>query len=214
MADAFGDLLAVDNSLIRKFGRVLVAVQDYSEPVPDSFYDENGLPVLPETAKQLGFITTDGVTQGKAVSATDTTMLQWVDPVRSDLESVVKTLACSFGEATNAWVRAVYEGKQVSDFPASAKAPWSFDDGEFVDFPYYRLWLLAADGVGDQAFYRVEYHPYAKVTSTTDRTLARANPETIGFTFGIFKDPATGTAQITNENGPGFGIEPVEDPEP
>lgn len=206
MADPFGELLTVDNTLVRKWGRVLVAVQDYSEAVPTSFFDaEDRTPILPASAKQLGFITTDGVTAAKSISSSDTNMLQWVDPVRSDLETVTKTVACAFGESTNAHVQAVFEGKQVADFPAAADAAWSFDDADFVDFPYYRLWLLAADGVGDQAFYRVEYHARAKVTATTDRTLARANPETIGFTFSVFKDAVSGSGVIRSENGPGFG---------
>lgn len=209
MTDPFGSLLTVDNSLVRKWGRVLVAVQDYSAPVPTEFFTAEGAPILPADAIQLGFITTDGVTAGKAMSSTDTAMLQWLEPVRTDLEGITKTLACAFGESSNAHVHAVYNGAQVADFPSSAKAPWVFDGGEVADFPYYRLWLIAADGVGDQAFYRVEYAYRAKVTSVTDRTLARSNPETLGFTFGLFKDPVAGKDTTIAENGPGFGVTPT-----
>lgn len=207
MADAFGTMLEVDNSLVRKWGRVLVAVQDYSEPVPTEFFSETtGEPILPATAKQLGFITTDGVTLGKAITSEETTMLQWLEPVRSDLTGITKTLACAFGEASNAYVHAVYNGVQVADFPASADGAFIFDGGEMAVFPYYRVWLIAADGVGDQTRYRIEYGYRAKVTSVTDRTLARANPETLGFTFGFYKDPVVGKDTTTAENGPQFVV--------
>lgn len=207
MADAFVEMLEVDNTLVRKWGRALIAVQDYSEPIPETFFTEDGVPILPESARQLGFITTDGITAARAVSSTDTQMMQWLDPVRSDLESLGSSYACQFGEGSNAWVQAVYNAQQVKDFPEKAKAPWVFGpDTEISDYPYYRLWAIMADGVGDQAFYRVEYSPRAKVTALTDRTLSRANPETIGFTFTAFKDITAGGLPTWNmENGPGFG---------
>lgn len=203
MADAFGSILEVDNSLVRKWGRLLVALQDYSAAVPASFFTtEEHTPILPAGAKQLGFITTDGVTLGRSVSSTDTSMLQWTEPVRSDKESDVSTIACAFGEATNGYVQAVYAGKPVAEFPASEKAPISSSIGDVDEFPLYRVHLLGVDGVGDQAVYRYIYGYRGKVTAVTDRTLARANPETIGFTLTLYKDPVASKVYEDLQNGP------------
>ena len=203
MVDAFGDLLKVDDSLVRKWGRLLLALEDYSAAVPQSFFTTNDhTPILPPTAKQLGFITTDGVTFGRSISSTDTNMLQWTDPVRSDKESDVVTIACAFGEATNAYVNAVYEGKQVSAFPSSPKAPIVVHGGEIDEFPDYRVHLLGVDGVGDKAVYRYLYGYKGTVTAVTDRTLARSNPETIGFTITLSKDAATKRVFTDMQNGP------------
>lgn len=202
MVDAFGTMLEVDNSLVRKWGRALVAIQDYSEPVPTTFFTETGEPILPASARQLGFITTDGITAGKAVSAEDTGMMQWLEPVRSDLTGITKTLACAFGESSNAYVHAAYNGVAVEDFPANPSGAFIFDGGEMADFPYYRLWVIAADGVGDDARYRIEFAYRAKVTAVTDRSLSRANSENLGFTFGCFKDPESGKDVTVMENGP------------
>ncbi|XBH21612.1 hypothetical protein V5R04_15610 [Jonesiaceae bacterium BS-20] len=206
MAEFFSDLLETDSGLVRKWGRQLVAVQDYSEAVPEQFFDETGLPVLPSTAKQLGFITTEGSTAAQAVSATPTNMLQILQPVRNDLESKEKTYAMAFGEGSNAYVWGVYNGQKVADFPASPGGAFLFSGGE-PEFPLYRLWLIAADGVGANARYRIEYAPAAQVTATTDRTLARSNPETLGFTFSCNWDTAEDTDLMVMENGPGL-IEP------
>lgn len=204
MADAFGTLLEVDNSLVRKWGRALIAVQDYSAPVPEAFFSPEGHPVLPAGAKQLGFITTDGITAGKSMSSTPTNMMQWLEPVRSDLEGIEKTIACAFGESSNAYVHAVYNGLEVKDFPATPDSAFVYDGGELADFPYYRLFVIAADGVGDDIRYRVEYAYKAKVTSLTDRSLSRANSETLGFTFGCFKDTVANRDISVAENGPSF----------
>ena len=203
MADTFGDLLEVDDSLVRKWARLLVAIEDYSAPVPQSFFTTNDhTPILPPNAKQLGFITTDGVTFGRSISSTDTNMLQWTDPVRSDKESDVVTIACAFGEATNAYVNAVYEGKQVADFPSSPKVPIVVYGGEIDEFPDYCVHLIGVDGVGDNAVYRYVYGYKGKVTAVTDRTLARSNPETVGFTLTLSKDAATKRVFADMQNGP------------
>lgn len=206
MADAFGEILAVDNTLVRKWGRLLIAVEDHSAAAPTTFFaSATKTPILPAGAKQLGFITTDAVTLGRSISSTDTNMLQTLAPVRSDLESDVSTIACAFGEASNAWVQAVWAGLPVSEFPASAKAAWSMPIGEVSEFPEYRIHLIGVDGRGDRAVYRYIYGYRAKVTATTDRTLGRSNPETIGFTFSLLYDAAAGKTYEQLENGPFYG---------
>lgn len=202
-------LMKLNNGLVRKWGPKLVAVQDYSEPVPTTFFDENGLPILPPSAKQLGLITTDGIVAASSVSTEATNMDQQVEAVRSDVTGIEKSMTGAFGESSNAWLHALRAGKQVADWPADPKAPWSVDDGDFVDFPYYRLFLIASDGVGDQAFYRVEYGYRVKVSTTADRTLARNANENLGFTFGFFRDPVANKSLYTAENGPGFGVAPT-----
>lgn len=206
---AVSEIMKVDSGLVRKWGPKLVALQDYSAPVPTSFFDEDGLPILPPTAKQLGFITTDGVVQASAVSTEPLNMDQQVEPVRSDVTGIEKSMTGTFGESSNAYLHALRAGKQVSAWPADPKAPWSVDDGDFVDFPYYRLFLIASDGIGDQAFYRVEYGYRVKVSTTADRTLARSANENLGFTFSFFRDPVANKSLYTAENGPGFGVTPT-----
>ncbi|ANC31430.1 hypothetical protein [Isoptericola dokdonensis] len=201
---AVDELLQTNDTATRKWGTKLLALEDYNRPVPDAFFTALNEPVLPATARQLGFITTDGITQANSISSESTQMDQQLEPVRTDMTGIEKQLTVAFGESSNAWVNAVLHGKRVADFAEDPHSPWLFHDGDITDYPYYRLWVIAQDGVGDNVFYRVEYAYRAKVTATTDRTLARANPENIGFTFGLFKDPIAGRSLSRGENGPGF----------
>lgn len=203
------ELMDTNSRLVRKWGRKLVALQDYSAPVPTTFFDTTTkTPVLPADAKVLGYITTDGVVLPSSVSTEPTNMDQDLEPVRTDITGIDKSVTAAFGESSSSWLHALRHGQPCSAWPAKKDAPWVFDDGDFVDFPYYRLWLISADGPEEAAFYRVEYGYRAKVTATNDRTHARSTNESIGFTFGLFKDPVVGKSLATMENGPGFDVEP------
>lgn len=202
---AVDDILQTNDLAIRKWGTQLLALQDFSAPVPSAFFDSEGLPLLPPGAKQLGFITTDGIVQAKSISSEPTNMVQQLEPVRRDKTGVEQSVTVTFGESSSAWVNALAHGKPVSEWGAHPHAPWIYDDGEITADREYRLIIIAADGVGDQAFYRVEYGYRAVVTAQTDRTLNRASSEGFGFTFGLMRDPVARKVLTRGENGPGFG---------
>ena len=192
---------------VRKWGTQLLAVEDGSAAVPSAWFDtEDHRPTaLPATARILGFITTDGMVAAKGISREGTQMVQSLENVRDDITGIEQTLAVTFGQASSAWVNALYHGKLPSEFPAEAHAPWIYHDGEITDYPFLRLHVLMQDGVGPQAFYRYEYGYSAKIISVNDRTLNRTTAEGLGMTFGLFKDVAVGRTLTRAENGPGFG---------
>ena len=192
----------LNNKAVRKWGRMLLAIADESTPVPTEFFTPQHLPIaLPEGYKDMGFITTDGLTETDALTAEDTMMLQSLEPVRNDVTGRVQTIAGAFGES-NAWTNALAHGLPVSEWPEAPDAPWVYDDGELSDWPYYRVFLIGQDGVGPNAVYKVEFAYRAKVTSKTDRVKSRTAPETLGFTFGLYKDPAAGKTFTRAQNGP------------
>ena len=197
------ELQETDTRFVRKWGNKLLAVMDYSAPVPAEFFGEDHLPILPDGALQLGFITTDGVQQAVDVSTSNVQMDQQIDSVRSDVDGLDRTMQVTFGES-NAWTKALSYGVPLADWPESKYVPSDFDDGDFVDFPYMRVFVIASDGVGDQAFYRVEYAYRAKVTGLGNRTLQRSDAEVRQFTFGLFRDPTTRKSIREIEDGPGF----------
>lgn len=201
---AVDEILETDTSRIRKWGTQLLALADYTAPVPEQFFTSGGEPILPPEFQQLGFITTDGITRGTSVSSESTSMVQQLEPVRTDVTGIEETLTCTFGEGSSAWTQALIHAKPVAEWPADPHSPWVYHRGQFTDFPYYRLLVLMQDGVGDQTFYRVEYGYRAKITALTDRTWNRSTPEGLGVTFGLFKDSIAGRSSTSAENGPGF----------
>lgn len=196
MADTPTEVSAIlndDNTQVRKWGTQLLAVADYSTPMPEKFFDEaTGKPLkLPDGFKILGYITTDGQQMSRSIESSDTNMVQDLEPVRTDMTGRTRTLHANFGES-NAWVKGLAHGQPVSQWPADKDADWDYSDGEITDMPYYRLVSLFQDGVGDQAKYRVVAGYRVKVTDQGDQTLNRSDSEVEDVTFGFYKDPESG----------------------
>lgn len=203
MADV-QSMLITNDANVRKWGTQLIFLQAPDAEIPETFFGvEDKLPILPTDALQLGFITTDGVSSEDSVSSENTSMLQSLQPVRRDLSGVEQSLTVAFGE-DNAFVQALWHGVPFNQFPATSDGSWIFDDGEIADYPYFRLGLIAQDGVGSQARYRYEYAYRATVTAKTARSLNRADAESYGFTFGLYKDPVAKKSFTRSQNGPTY----------
>lgn len=192
----------LNESKVRKWGTVLFAIADMGTAIPDDLFGGDYLPIaLPSGFKDLGFITTDGVTAVDSLSSEPTNMLQSLEAVRTDIAGREMSLSAVFGES-NAWVNALYHSKLVSEFGADRDGSWDFTEAGISDTPYYRILMFGQDGVGDDAVYRVEAAYKAKVTAKTDRALGRSNPETFGFTFGLFRDQDLDKTYRRAEDGP------------
>lgn len=208
MPDVQEQMETVDTN-VRKWGTAIFAVMAPDAEIPAEWFGtEDHLPILPAGAKQMGFITTDGIGQEDSISSENTPMLQTLEPVRTDLTGIEKTLTGAFGE-DNAYVQAMWHGVPFEDWPATSDQPWIYHDGEIADYPYYRAVLLFQDGVGAQARYRVEFGYRIKVTAKTARTMNRTDAETYGFTWGLFKDPVVKRSFTRAQNGPAYHAAPV-----
>lgn len=192
----------LNRSKVHKWGTIVFAIADETTAMPAAFFGVDYKPIaLPSGFKDLGFITTDGVTAADSISVEPTTMLQDLEPVRTDLTGREMSLSVVFGES-NAWVQGLFHGLPVADWPADRDSAWDYSDEGATDFPYYRVLLFMQDGVGDKALYRVEGGWKAKVTSKTDRALGRGNPETYGVTFKLFRDEVDDITYRRAEDGP------------
>lgn len=186
--------LADDNRNVHKWRNTLLGIADASVEIPESFFSaSDGLPIaLPTGFKNLGYITTDGISHSYDVSSDDTNMLQDLDPVRSDITSLGHTLQVAFGE-TNGWTKALAHGLPVSQWPTDKNAAWIYDDGAIGDFPYYRLYTISQDvSPGGVTVYRVEFGYRAKVTDIDDRSLNGSDVEEVNRTFTFYRDPVVG----------------------
>lgn len=197
-------MLEIDDNNVRKWGNQLFFLQAPDAPVPEKFFgEEDRLPILPPDALQLGYITTDGISNEESLSSEPSQMLQNLEPTRTDLTGIERSLTVAFGE-DNAWVQALWHGKPFEEFAERGDGPWLFDDGALSEYPYYRLGWIGQDGIGSLARYRVEYGYRAKVTAKESRSANRSDPESYGFTFGLFRDSSVNKAFTRAQNGPAY----------
>lgn len=196
MAETFLEVtkqMVDNNANIRKWGAQVLALADTDTDIPDKIFDDKtGKPIkLPDTFKVLGYITTDGVSLARSIESSDTTMVQDLEPVRTDMTGRNRTLHVTFGEM-NAWVKALAHGLPVREWPTDRDGDFDYSDGEIADFPYYRLIALYQDGVGDDAVYAADIGYRVKVTDQGDVTKNRTDSEGEDTTFTFFKDPTVG----------------------
>ena len=182
-----------DPGNVRKHATMIIAIADYSTPAPEKFFGDDGLPCkLPDGYKQLGYVTTKGMVEKRSVKTDDTTMLQDLEPVRSDLSSSTRQLDVTFGEA-NAYTEALRAGLPVASWPESKDSKtWAYTECGVSQMPLYRIYLIAQDGVGADAVYRVEFAYKTTISGFGDRTLDRTDTEDLGFTFDVLTDERTG----------------------
>lgn len=181
-----------DPGSVRKHGTMVFAIADYSTPAPDKFFGDDGLPCkLPTGYKQMGYVTTKGVVEKRSVKTDTTTMLQDLEPVRSDVSSSDRQLDVTFGES-NAFTQCLRAGMPVAHWPESKDAKsWEIKEASISQLPYYRIYLLTQDGVGADAVYRVEFAYKVTPSAFADRTLDRADTEDLGYTFDCLTDEKT-----------------------
>ena len=182
-----------DPGSVRKHATMVLAIADYSTPAPEKFFGDDGLPFqLPDGYKQMGYVTTKGVVEKRSVKTDDTTMMQDLEPVRSDLSSSTRQIDVTFGEA-NAFTEALRAGLPVASWPESKNSnTWAYTERGLSQLPLYRIYLIAQDGVGADAIYRVEFAYKASISGFGDRTLDRPDTEDLGFTFDVLTDEKTG----------------------
>ena len=182
-----------DPGSVRKHATMVLAIADYSTPAPEKFFGDDGLPFqLPDGYKQMGYVTTKGVVEKRSVKTDDTTMMQDLEPVRSDLSSSTRQIDVTFGEA-NAFTEALRAGLPVASWSESKNSKtWAYTEHGLSQLPLYRIYLIAQDGVGADAVYRVEFAYKASISGFGDRTLDRPDTEDLGFTFDVLTDEKTG----------------------
>jgi hypothetical protein len=199
--------LAIDNRLVRKHGTQILAIADYATAFPTTLWETGSdtfvVPkALPTGYRDMGYISTDGIQNSSDVSTSDVQAVQTTNPVRSDIDSIVKTLQVTLLEAS-AWVQGLAHGLPVSEWPEDKTAAYEYLDGDRSDFPYYRLLVLTQDGVGADAFYRIEGAFRAKVTDIGDRSLQRSDAEMFQRTFTCYQDSQFGATTVTSSTGVG-----------
>lgn len=196
---AVADQMANDNGNIRKHGIQLLALADLSAPIPTSFFEEataggfvTALPIaLPTGYRNLGLITTDGVSHDMDISTSDVNAVQSTEVQRSDVDTETNTFGVTFLEQS-AWVAGLHHKLPVSQWAAVNGPEFDYADPPVGAYPRYRGLFFSQDGVGDDRVFRVEFMPEIQVTSAGTRTQNRTDTENTERTFTRYPSKIAG----------------------
>lgn len=197
------DKLDASSTNLRKWPDQIMMIFAPDAVLPETWFDESFLPVIPAGGKDMGFITTDGIQHEESLSSANTSVLQRLRPQRSDLEGIEEALTVAFAE-DNAWVQCLVNFVPFEDWPETKDGPWQINRGNVTQLPEYRMVLLAQDGVGSAARYRVIVGYRIKVNTKTARTMSRTADETHGVTLALLEDELLKSTSDEFQNGPAY----------
>jgi hypothetical protein len=169
-----------------------------------------GVPVdlttLPSGYEDLGWITADGVTYGRATEVSDVTSFGSVQPTRSDMTKDTITMA-AVAQETKLLTLGLYTGADTSALTASlTTGEFSISKPDIPGFRYYRLLGLFVDrdDVGRE-IYMARFMPRARITEWAEQQLNDGDaPVTYSMTFTGYEDSVLGYSHRWIFGGPGW----------
>jgi hypothetical protein len=153
---------------------------------------------------EVGAITEDGVEFNPKFSVEETKIWQSRQSQRTDITEDDEEVMFTAAEST-----------PVTDFlrnnlplvgvPEIGETNYQVDKPDFSDIVYRQILVIGVDGsVGEngQAIYLVEARPRVSLTKVGKRQFAAKKVDGTELTYGVYPDPATGTARRTYRGGP------------
>lgn len=164
---------------------------------------ESGLIELPAGYKDVGWLTSDGVTVSSAITTSDITAWGTVYPVRSDITKRTTTIKI-VAQETNAVTVGLYSGKATSAMVPDPTTGEVWNELPLIPANiYYRLITIGVDTTDDGEFYVGKFFPRVKVTDLDDQAFADGDdPLLRGLTFTTYPDSVLGYAEAEFIAGP------------
>lgn len=203
----WADVVAKQNQLIRKALDAELFLAPISAAVPTTIMDPSGGPKLPTGFGALGHHTDDGLTWGRETEASDVASHGSVEPSRSDIRRITRTLQVTAQETNRLALEAQLGISLGAVTPGTGATGGeiTFQEPDRPKSVYYRLLALAVDDADDGEIYFGRLYTRAKVTETGeevwsdgDQALQRQ------MTFQSYKDDAAGFSVRHFFGGPGW----------
>lgn len=187
---------ADNRNLVRKLQKAVGFLAPKSVELPDSLYDVGGALIDIKALGYLpiGLVTPDGWEFSREVSKSDVSALGYGSPVRSDVDSVVRSVTVT---ALESGKKHMLELTYGTDLTATTQDPTS---GEIVidepDLPVgqeYRLLIIGSDGPAANNWILGRGYGSVKLASTDSQTWGTGDAITQAYTFDVFTDEEIGT---------------------
>lgn len=213
VAASFETSAARNSGNIRKALKGLVALGPYETTDLIATVAATGGQInLPTGVKSVGWLTSDGATEGNESETAAITGWGSATALRTDLTEVSATLGVAFLE-DNRLTREVYDSVDLSGVEADpTTGEVQYDLEAQPDIKYWRGVVISVDGTGPTRRYWGTVYHKLNVTERTEFTSANGDEAaTRGVTLTASPDDETGTLGYRFEFGPGFLARAVEE---
>ena len=156
----WADVVQKQNELIRKALDAEVWLAPSSIAVPDAITDVDGVsPLLPTGFLPLGHHSDDGLRWGRELETSDITSHGSVEPSRSDIRRVNRTVAVTAQETNRLAIEASL-GVDLSALTPGTGGTVTFEEPDRPRAVYYRLLGIGVDdGDAGRDLHRAALHP-------------------------------------------------------
>jgi hypothetical protein len=164
------------------------------------------LATLPTGYKDIGWVTSDGVTFGRTTDVSDVTSFGSVQPTRSDVTNDTITMSV-VAQQTSLMTLGLYTGADTSALTASiTTGEFSIAKPSIPGFRYYRVLGLFVDrDDAGREIYMARYMPRARITEWGEQQLNDGDdPITYNMTFTGYEDSTVGYSHKWLFAGPGW----------
>jgi len=185
-----------NRNLVRKLQRAIAFIAPKSVDLPTTLFGTGGALVDLKAAGFLpvGLVTPDGYEFGRDVSKSDVSALGYASPVRSDVDSVARSVKMTALETGKKHMLELTYGTDLSaTTQATASGEIVFDEPDLPIGQEYRLLVIGSDGPAADNWILGRGYGLVKLASTDSQKWGTSDAVTQSYTFDVFTDDEIGT---------------------
>ena len=187
---------ADNRALVRKVQKAVAFIAPTSVELPESLFDVGGALVDLKALGYLpvGLVTPDGYEFGRDVSKSDVSALGYASPIRSDVESVARSVTMTALETGKKHMLELTYGTDLTAVTqAVASGEIVFEEPDLPVGQEYRLLIIGSDGPAAENWILGRGYGSVKLASTDSQTWGTSDAVQQAYTFDVFTDAEIGT---------------------
>jgi len=195
-----------NRNLVRKIQKAVAFLAPTSVDLPTTLFGVGGALIDLKTAGWLpvGLVTPDGYEFGRDISKSDVSALGYASPVRSDVDSVARSVKFTALETGKRNLLEVTYGTDLSaTTQAAASGEVVFDEPDLPVGQEYRLLIIGSDGPAADNWILGRGYGSVKLASTDSQKWGTSDAVTQSYTFDVFTDAEIGTPVRHYQGGTG-----------
>jgi len=195
-----------NRNLVRKIQKAVAFLAPTSVDLPTTLFGTGGALVDLKAAGFLpvGLVTPDGYEFGRDISKSDVSALGYASPVRSDVDSVARSVKFTALESGKKNLLEVTYGTDLSAVTqATASGEVVFDEPDLPVGQEYRLLIIGSDGPAAENWIIGRGYGSVKLASTDSQKWGTSDAVTQSYTFDVFTDAEIGTPVRHYQGGTG-----------
>jgi len=182
--------------LVRKLQKAIAFIAPTTVELPTTLFEAGGTLVDLKAAGFLpvGLVTPDGYEFGRDVSKSDVSALGYASPVRSDVDSVARSVKMTALETGKKHMLELTYGTDLSAVTqATATGEIVVDEPDLPVGQEYRLLVIGSDGPAADNWILGRGYGLVKLAATDSQKWGTSDALTQAFTFDVFTDDEIGT---------------------